>query len=57
MRGSPPDPARSFARAMSLIAFAASRNGWPLPTGPEEAADDLAFHDVWARLRRNAGVV
>jgi hypothetical protein len=42
---------------MSLIAFAASRNGWPLPTGPEEAADDLAFHDVWARLRRNAGVV
>jgi hypothetical protein len=39
---------------MSLIAFAAARNGWPLPTGPDEEADDLAFHEVWAHLRRRA---
>jgi len=55
MRRSPLGPAESFERAMALIAFAASRNGWPLPTGPEEAADDLAFHETWARLRRHAG--
>lgn len=47
--------AESFARAMSLVEFAAARHGWPLPVGPDDEAEDLAFHIIWARIRRRSG--
>jgi len=52
LRRAPASPSESFAAATALIGFAAARHGWPLPTGEEEAADDLAFHEIWARLRQ-----
>jgi hypothetical protein len=56
MRRTPLEPSASFAAAIALIAFAAARHGWPLPEAEEAAADDLAFHEVWARLRRHAAI-
>lgn len=47
-----PSPAESFDHALSLIAFAAARHGWPLAQSDD---DELAFHQVWSRLRRRLG--
>jgi hypothetical protein len=57
LRRSPPSPSESFAAATALVGFAAARHGWPLPTGAEEAADNLAFHEIWARLRRRGAAM
>jgi hypothetical protein len=47
-------PGEAFRQAMSLVSLAARRHGWPPPADEREAAEDLAFHLVWARLRERA---
>jgi hypothetical protein len=56
LRGKAPAPREALARALSLIELAASRHGWPLPASADDEAEDLAFHEAWARLRRRAGI-
>jgi hypothetical protein len=52
LRLRPVTPEESLALALALIDFAAERHGWPLRTDAHEDADDLAFHETWARVRK-----
>lgn len=47
-------PGRSLRAALSLIALARARHGWPLPVDPESAEDDARAYARWARLRQLA---
>jgi hypothetical protein len=47
-------PSRSLAAALSLIALARSRHGWPFPTDPSTAEEEGRAWEAWARLRRSA---
>ena len=46
-----PPPGESIARALRLIAFAASIHGWPLPRDPASAREDTEAYERWVRLR------
>jgi hypothetical protein len=48
----PPDAA--LRAALSLIALARARHGWPLPADPRDEEEDMLAYDRWARLRRLA---
>jgi len=48
------EPDASLRAALSLIALARARHGWPLPADPHEEAQDLLAYERWARLRRLA---
>jgi hypothetical protein len=46
------DSNASLRAALSLIALARARHGWPLPAEPHDEAEDLRAYERWARLRR-----
>ena len=48
------EPAASLRAALSLIALARARHGWPLPVDAHDEAQDLLAYERWARLRRQA---
>jgi hypothetical protein len=48
------EPGASLRAALSLIALARARHGWPLPADPHDEAQDLLAYQRWARLRRRA---
>ncbi len=47
-------PAAALRAALSLIALARARHGWPLPADPHDEEEDMIAYDRWARLRRLA---
>jgi len=52
--GRPGSPGRSLRGALSLIALARARHGWPLPVDREAAEEDARAYERWARLRQLA---
>ena len=48
---------RSIAAALSLIALAGKRHGWPVPPDPVEEREDERVRRVWERLRERMAVV
>ena len=46
-----PSSTESVARALGLIALAASLHGWPLPSDLSSAREDVRAYERWVRLR------
>jgi hypothetical protein len=47
-------PRASLRAALSLIALARARHGWPLPVDWSAEDEDVRAYERWARLRRVA---
>jgi hypothetical protein len=47
-------PGEALRAALSLVALARARHGWPLPADPHDEEEDMLAYDRWARLRRLA---
>src|SRR5262247_2920835 len=43
------EPGASLRAALSIIALARARHGWPLPADPHDEAQDLLAYERWAR--------
>ncbi len=57
VRDRPISPTGAFMAVRALIAFSAALHGWPLQAGPDDESESLAFHVLWARLRRKASTL